>query len=115
MELPFCPRPLGMQVKAHASSCIPKPLSRFVVLGWFVFFNLLDLVLFFLMWLFVFLTVCSPSRRCCLKCLLWGHVICLGLTRINLQGCPAPGSSPLNGAGPLSQQISCFPWERRGP
>lgn len=114
MELPFCPRPLGMQVKAHASSCIPKPLSRFVVLGWFVFFNLLDLVLFFLMWLFVFLTVCSPSRRCCLKCLLWGHVICLGLTRINLQGCPAPGSSPLNGAGPLSQQISCFPWERRG-
>lgn len=40
-----------MQVEAHPSSCIPKPLSWFVVLGcWFLlvfFFNLLDLVYFF--------------------------------------------------------------------
>lgn len=50
MELPLCLRPVGMQVKAHPSSCIPKPLSWFVVLGcffflicwtWFYFFNVL--------------------------------------------------------------------------
>lgn len=38
-----------MQVDAHPSSCIPKPLSWFIVLGCWVlfFFNLLDLVYFF--------------------------------------------------------------------
>lgn len=83
----LCLRPVVMQVEAHPSSCIPKPLSWFVVLGcWFLlvfFFNLLDLV-YFLMW-FVFLTVCSPLWWCCLKCLFRGHGICLGLTSLKSQ------------------------------
>lgn len=38
------------------------------------------------MQLFVFLTVCSPQRRCYLKCLFRGCVICLGLTGIKPPG-----------------------------
>lgn len=71
-----------MQVKAHPSSCIPKPL--FVVFcffflicwTWFYFFNVVGCI-----FNYVF-----PSRRCCLKCLLRGHVICLGLTSMKSPG-----------------------------
>lgn len=50
----------------------------------------------FLMWLFVFLTVCSSSWRCCLKCLLRGAHDLLGtqqckISRAVLLLVPHPG------------------------
>jgi len=107
----FCPRPVGVQVKAQPSGHIPQAsvsvcsfrlgFCFLICWIWFYFFSVVVCVF-----------NCSPpTRRCCLKCLFRGHAICLGLASIkppglscswflnpgwswHLPGVPSPSRSP---------------------